>query len=232
MKLLGNTYLVNGWGYLSEGCNIYIVETDSGLVMIDCGYEEELDATFEHMEDWELDPQNVTHVLLTHEHGDHSSAAWEMKERGAILVAHARAGEGIEAGDERTGSYRTHRAYIPCQIDMQLGDQELLEFGDLLIEAIHMPGHTEGCVIYRFTADGKQVTLTDDVVQDGLDGTIPGIGWEGSVDLDSQAYIKTLRRLYRMGTDVLLPGHRSVALKNGTKWIGGALAQAQVHWHK
>lgn len=232
MKLLSNIYLVNGWGYLSEGCNIYILETSSGLVMIDCGYEEELDATFEHMEYWNLDPQSITHVLLTHEHADHSSAAWEMKERGAILVAHERAAEGVEAGDERTGSYRTHRAYIPCQIDTKLGDQDVLEFGDLLIEAINMPGHAAGSIVYRFAVDGKQVTVTGDVVLDGLDGTVPGVGWEGSVDFDSGAYVKTLRRLYRMGTDVLLPGHRSVALENGTKWIGDALAQAQTRWHR
>ena len=74
---------------------------------------------------------NLVYLLETHAHADHVTGAGLMKERTDALTATGR----------HTGT--------TCA-DVQLADGDTLVFGDELIRVIATPGHTPGCVSYRW----------------------------------------------------------------------------------
>src|SRR5882724_4090483 len=66
-------------------------------------------------------------TLETHVHADHVTGAWLMKDAVGSQIAAAQA-SGTEGGDRG------------------LSDNDVLEIGDLRIEARATPGHTGGCL--------------------------------------------------------------------------------------
>jgi len=77
---------------------------------------------------------DVTHLLLTHHHHDHVCAIDDVKARFPKIVVLAHPDEPIEGA----------RRFRPLRI------------GDVLVEAIHTPGHTAGML--NFTVDGHVFT--------------------------------------------------------------------------
>ena len=74
---------------------------------------------------------NLVYLLETHAHADHVTGAGLMKERTDALTATGR----------RTGAN--------CA-DVQLAHGDTLVFGDEVIRVVATPGHTIGCVSYRW----------------------------------------------------------------------------------
>jgi hydroxyacylglutathione hydrolase len=134
----------------------------------------------------EAEGVTVTHVLLTHPHGDHVAGVAEARERlgGPKLVAHPAAAEEVE--DE---------------VDETLEDGSRLETGGLEIEAIHTPGHAAGHLAYL--VNGVEL-FTGDVLFKGTVGGTKAPGASGFEDLKS-----SVMRLMELppGTRVH-PGHR------------------------
>src|SRR5690554_2474002 len=86
MQIRNNIYHVTGgnWGYLG---NAYVIEYSGGYVMVDTGSPEALDRMLETLKYWDIDPNKITHVLLTHGHDDHLGGAKLFKEEyGAKIV--------------------------------------------------------------------------------------------------------------------------------------------------
>jgi glyoxylase-like metal-dependent hydrolase (beta-lactamase superfamily II) len=77
---------------------------------------------------------DVTHLLLTHHHHDHVCAIDDVKSRFPKIIVLAHPDEPIEGA----------RRFQPLRI------------GDVLVEAIHTPGHTAGML--NFTVDGHVFT--------------------------------------------------------------------------
>ena len=81
----------------------------------------------------------VTHILVTHHHGDHVAHLDAMRERyGAPVLAHPLEGPRLPGGADAT-----------------LGHGDVVETGDLRIEALHTPGHTDGML--AFVVNGERV---------------------------------------------------------------------------
>lgn len=119
-------------------------------------------------------------VLETHLHSDHISAADALRER-----THAYIAAGRQAGIEA--------------VDRPLADGDVLRVGLLCIDVIATPGHTPGCLTYRwadrlFTGDGLLI---------GGCGRISEPGGNGVALYDS-----VTRRLFCHADETLVyPGH-------------------------
>ncbi len=86
---------------------------------------------------------NLVYLLETHAHADHVTGAGLIKERTDAMTA--------------TGRHSGARC-----ADVQLADGDTLIFGDEVIRVIATPGHTPGCVSYRwrncvFTGDALMI---------------------------------------------------------------------------
>ena len=97
----------------------------------------------------------VTHILVTHHHGDHVAHLDEMRKRYAVpVLAHPLEGPRLPGG-----------------ADTSLGHGDVVESGDLRIEALHTPGHTDGML--AFVVDGSEC-FTGDTLFAGSVGGVRG----------------------------------------------------------
>jgi hydroxyacylglutathione hydrolase len=125
-----------------------------------------------------------THLLLTHHHGDHVAENGVYKERfGVEILAHPLEAEHLVDVD---------RAFEPG---------ELLRVGDLRIDALHTPGHTEGMLAFRV---GDEHVFTGDTL---FKGSVGGVRAPGSTTFDDlrRSIMEVLMSL--PGETEVHPGH-------------------------
>ena len=163
--------------------NAYLVaDEESGKgVLIDGN--DDLGPLIERAEDEGIE---ITHVLLTHPHGDHVAGVAEAREQldDPRLVAHEDAAEEI-----------------PDDVDDAIGDGSQIETGGLRIEAIYTPGHATGHVAYL--VNGTDV-FTGDVLFKGTVGGTMAPGASGLDDLKA-----SVMRLMELSPETTVhPGHR------------------------
>ncbi len=134
----------------------------------------------------ERDGIEITHVLVTHPHGDHVAGLAEARERlgGPPLVAHAECAAELDE-----------------EVAVVLADGEKLSTGGLEIEAILTPGHAAGHL--AFLVDGTDV-FTADVLFKGTVGGTMAPGGSGFADLKASV----LRLLELPPETRVHPGHR------------------------
>ena len=128
----------------------------------------------------------VTHVLVTHPHGDHIAGLAEAREAlgNPPLVAHP--DTAAELDDE---------------VAVLLGDEDELDAGGLHIQALYTPGHAAGHLAYLI--DGSDV-FTADVLFKGTVGGTMAPGASGFADLKASV----LRLLELPPETTVHPGHK------------------------
>jgi hydroxyacylglutathione hydrolase len=129
---------------------------------------------------------NVTQILVTHHHGDHVAHLEAMRERypNAPVLAHA-----LEA------------PRLPGGADGTLDQGDVVEGGDLRIEALHTPGHTDGML--SFVVDGAEC-FTGDTLFAGSVGGVRGATATSFEDLRGSI----MDRLLTLSPScVINPGH-------------------------
>jgi glyoxylase-like metal-dependent hydrolase (beta-lactamase superfamily II) len=134
----------------------------------------------------ERDGIEITHVLVTHPHGDHVAGLAEARERlgNPPLVAHADAA-----------------AELDQEVEVTLADGEKLATGGIEIEAIYTPGHAAGHL--AFLLQGTDV-FTADVLFKGTVGGTMAPGASGIADLEA-----SVMRLMELPPQTRVhPGHR------------------------
>ncbi len=129
------------------------IATDDGIILLDVGVPNSLDALEELMADDRFDLSDVTMLLLAHQDVDHAGAAAEFAERtGAPVVAHREDAAAI-TGEERPIKTRDER-YPPADVDIALTGGETFSTNAGPLEVIETPGHTPGHVsLYLPRAD-------------------------------------------------------------------------------
>ena len=128
----------------------------------------------------------ITHVLLTHHHWDHVVGAERLAERfGVPVLAHELC--AAELGDKVTET---------------IGDGDVVESGELRIEAKHTPGH---CADHLALLFNDSDCLTADVLFKGTVGGTRAPGATGFEDLKSSVMEKLMK--LPPGTRIH-PGHR------------------------
>jgi len=134
----------------------------------------------------ERDRIEITHILITHPHGDHIAGLAAAQEQlgGVPMVAHAEA-----------------LAEIEYEVAETIADGETLTTGDLEIEAISTPGHASGHV--AFLVNGSDV-FTADVLFKGTVGGTMAPGASGFADLKA-----SVMKLIELHPETAVhPGHR------------------------
>ncbi len=126
----------------------------------------------------------VRRVIETHGHWDHIQAIPEMRDAGYSV--------GVTADD----------AGMLPSYDELIGDDEVIEVGDLRLRTVLTPGHTPGSVCFR--VEGKPILFSGDTLFPGGPGATQ---FEGG---DFPTIITSIEdRLFsRLAPDTLvLPGH-------------------------
>lgn len=126
--------------------NNYLIwdEQSQEAVLVDCSdYREDV------LADVKSNKLSVKYILLTHGHFDHVLGVNKMREAlGAKVVLH----ESDKVLTDNINEFGNIFIGLPEQeipkIDIEVKDNDVLEFGGKKIKVIHTPGHTEGGVCY------------------------------------------------------------------------------------
>ena len=213
---------------IGQGCNVYAIRTEEGIIIIDGGLTTALPAIEEQLELFGMRLADVKMLIASHCHFDHYETFHEIRKiSGATVLAHAEDADVLEAGDARTGWHVRGvfgvkpEAPAPLPVDQRVEDGEIIALGSAKLEVIHTPGHTNGSICLYATIAGKKMLFTGDVVsQSGHSGGMTG--WIGSPTLGIDAYRRSLTRLGELEVDCLLGGHENPCMKNGWGPISSA----------
>lgn len=230
MQILPDIYLADGFAY-AQHPNFYVLHNDSGTIVVDSGsVPADLERAEAQLNVWGISLETVDYLFLTHSHYDHIGNAAAIRERGAFVIAGPGDAEGIEKSDARTIPYAAGFRLPTCKVDRVVEDGDTIEACGFRFEVIHAPGHTNGCVIYRFEHAGKTIWLAGDVLFCGNTGFQPELGWQGGEEFDKPTYIRTLKRLAGLHVDCILAGHYMPYLREGHRLVGRAYVKALIEW--
>jgi glyoxylase-like metal-dependent hydrolase (beta-lactamase superfamily II) len=177
-----------------KGTNLYVIG-EGRVAVVDPGpaSSEQLDVLQAGLEG-----ETITHILLTHCHGDHSGAAQALKARtGAAACGMPRAvGEpGLAAGGPSGRSF-----VVPVEFDIPLSHGTTLAGEGWQVEAAHTPGHAPDHLCFHLA--GRNILLSGDHV----------MGWNTSVIAPPEghmgSYMRSLELLMTRVDDLTyFPGH-------------------------
>ena len=146
-----------------------------------------------------LEGRNVTHVLVTHHHIDHSPLAAPLAEQfgcevygyGKQVIPPAGGEVRLEAGDD-----------LSFKPDVEIRDGEVFEGDGWTLEAIHTPGHTSNHMC--FALHEENTLFSGDHI----------MGWSTSVvsppDGHMGDYLNSLEKILGRSFDRIIPTHGPV----------------------
>jgi len=138
--------------------------------------------------------QNITHILLTHNHNDHSPLAKKIKEETGAKIYFKNLSNDIETEDQFEEGYDKD-----IEGDIELNDGDIIETNEWTLEAIHTPGHTSNHICYSLAEE--DVLFSGDHV----------MGWSTTVivppDGNMNDYINSLKKLLKRSENNFYPTH-------------------------
>lgn len=137
---------------------VYILECEGGLILVDVGFTPECHANIQaELDSMGVSWENIKMIIITHAHGDHIENLPQVKElTGAeVVIGH---GDG-DALLERTG--------VKADLEMDHGDIIGACGG---IEIVHVPGHSDGnlCLYLR----GLKAIIAGDTIFGDSEGNL------------------------------------------------------------
>jgi len=209
-------------------CNCWLFDAGGHFVLFDTGAGVGIDAIFDEMRDDGLAPEKLTHVFLTHAHGDHSGGAFEIKKRSGCQVwcgeltagLLAEGEDAISLGAARAaGVYPVDYIYNPPVPDAVFRPEAPILIGTLKITPIVTPGHSLDHTSFLV----EQATSTALVTGDAMlhSGRII---YHGTYDFDVGQSADSIRKLATLDFEVLLPGHGIFVRRGGRRHVDAAVA--------
>ena len=186
--------------------NVYLVINNKELMIIDTGTAGNAKKTVEYIQKLGHQPNEVSTIILTHYHMDHSGSAKELKEvTGAKVAANPQDALFISGETPypkpKSLLLRAAQSFIkpaPVPVDIKLKDGDVI--GNLKV--FFTPGHSPGSIM--LLDERRKVLFSGDTLR--IDNTKVTRGpenftWDKTLEDESIARVATL------DFDVLLPGH-------------------------
>lgn len=230
MKLAERLYLV-GSGSMGFDltdpfdCHVYLLDGGDELALVDVGAGMGAEAILENVRAEGFDPARIRHLLLTHAHGDHAGGAARMRALlgGPAVYLSGTVARALRTGDERAvsldvakraGIYPPDYRLEPCEVDVALAEGDTVRIGDLALDVLDTPGHSDGHVSFVLEHAGVRTLFAGDVVFFGGRILLQAIH-----DCRLDAHVASLRKLRELDVAVLLPGHLTLSLRDGQRHV-------------
>ncbi len=176
----------------------WAITTSEGIIIIDALYDYAVEAeVVDGLRKLGLDPEDITHVVISHGHGDHHGGAKYLQDQfGAQIVMGAPDWDLVE---------RSTRDPIPSR-DVVATDEMEIRLGETTVTMYQTPGHTEGTV--------STMIEVRDRGRSHLTASWGGTSLFATTSVESiQAYIDSAVRYQQLietrGADVLIANHTS-----------------------
>jgi glyoxylase-like metal-dependent hydrolase (beta-lactamase superfamily II) len=204
VKVTDEIYQVGG-GPLSEpeDAAVYLINFDGHAALVDAGCGFSNDRLLINIRACGVKPEQLELLLITHCHFDHTGGAASLRDLlHCRTVAHQLDAEFLEAGDNVVTAADWYDSTIkPFIVDWKItGPRETIHLGENAIEAIHIPGHTPGSVVYLTESQGLKVLFGQDV-----HGPLAA-----SFHSNREDYQQSIKLLLTFEADILCEGHYGV----------------------
>ena len=145
-KIFGNLYFIG----IRAVCT-HLIDTGSGLIIIDPGYSESLNIIVNNIQELGFKPSDIKYIVVSHAHYDHADSV-------AALVEMTGAKTFISKEDLPllTGEI-FHYPLKSFKPDVLLNDGDTITLGNTCIKCMSTPGHTDGTMSFFFdVTDGEK----------------------------------------------------------------------------
>ena len=208
--------------------NVYLWESNGLLGLVDTGVPGSADAILAAVDAIGHAPQDLTEIVLTHFHRDHTGSAAELARRtGAHIVAHA-ADAAIMEGRERPPPPQLTELERPLA-EMLLGDvanlpgpqpeavriDRLVEEGEVTAgggQIVTIPGHTRGSI--GVLLPGLGVLFTGDSIASTDSAPILG-----PFNLNTADAIAAVRKQAQLNFEIACVGHGRPIVGNASRKV-------------
>ena len=172
--------------------NIFFYTKGGTTIMIDAGYNY---ARLREKMGWlDIDPASIEHILITHQDTDHVGA---LERDSELLFRDATVYIGEIENRYLTGETRRkvfHGFYKLPMVKtdnprMLLKDGQVLDFDGIKVEALLVPGHTWGHMVYLID---DEYLFTGDTIWFGTDG---GYSFLSTLAEDNKLAVRSLEKL-------------------------------------
>ena len=156
-------------------------------------------------------PGDVTDLILTHSHIDHSAAASTCQKNFSVRVhLNAIGADWLARGDHRLiGNPGPGGDVEPFSVDHAIEDGQAFEVAGAEVLPMFTPGHTPDSTLLMMKLAGKRIGFCGDVCF-GPDqqGKLGGVGWLCVMwESNLLHYRGSLQRMIETKLDMMLPGH-------------------------
>ncbi|MCA9210570.1 MAG: MBL fold metallo-hydrolase, partial [Planctomycetales bacterium] len=194
------------------GCNVYLVFDQNEWMLIDIGYEENVDEIVELIRQMDFPLSQCKALIATHADVDHIQGLAKAKALlRAPVLAHPKAAGPLASGDKLRTFAEIEAQGIrldmpPVEVDELIDDGQQLTVGELKLDVWLTPGHTDSQLSFRM---GDLLFSGDNIYRDGCVGAIDA--HHGS---DLTKFVSSLRRIRKSDVQWLLPSHGPIFRKD------------------
>jgi glyoxylase-like metal-dependent hydrolase (beta-lactamase superfamily II) len=209
-------------------CNAYAVLCEGEVLLIDAGVGINTESLLRNLAADGIRAEQITTLLLTHGHLDHSGGAGWLHERlGLEVIASQETAAALETGDEdaislgaakRAGIYDAAISLHACRVARKLQGGEIWKVRDTTIRAMRTPGHSDDMLSFLLQTPSELLAFTGDTVFHG-----GRIALQDTHDCRPAAYARSLRALAALPIEGLFPGHGIWSLTRGAAQIQSSL---------
>ncbi|MBQ9827992.1 MAG: MBL fold metallo-hydrolase [Lachnospiraceae bacterium] len=237
MKITDSIYIVGGgkWGFGISNvidCNIYLIDTGDGLVLLDAGTGLEPERVDANIEAHGFSVKDIKAILITHYHGDHACGASRFQKlSGAPIYAPELEADAIRDGDEvqtsvgacKGGLYPLDFVYPKSDNVIPMKEGDTLTVGNITFTFYMCPGHSLQDMVVYADIDGKKCLFTGDFVfAQGM------VLIQSLADVSVYPYAQAMRKIAELPIDAAFPGHGVFVLEGGHAFVDFALAKFNV----
>lgn len=213
--------------------NAFVIDAgDEGLILVDTGTPADAGTILDAIGELGKRPTDVNHILVTHCHNDHAGGLAEIKEAtGAAAYMHPKDAEMVRGGEALRPWVRTpgvlddatyHALFdnVPDAVPAAEVENEVSDGGTLPlaggIEAVHVPGHCAGQIVFLWSEHGG-VLLAGDAVANVMEILTLSPTHE---DLDEG--IRSARKLTGLKFEAACFGHGEDIVEDAAARLGEA----------
>ena len=201
-KVLGDVYFV-GTNWVSA----FLLDTNEGLILIDCAMQETLYLIIDSIHRLGFDPRNIKKIFLTHGHFDHVGAVRAIKE---ISGCEVWIGKGDEFFFTERRDLIVFEDRVPeFKIDHFYDYEKTIKVGNFEIQPVHCPGHTPGTTSFFFDIVNENKKLKC-AIHGGLGAGVMHKEFllANKLPLTLQdSYLESIDKVIDREVDVVLPSH-------------------------
>lgn len=232
MRITEHVYVLSGSYYSAGGMtnvlgDVYAIDAPGGLILIDSGYSKDALAIITENLAYHKLPKTPKRIIITHAHYDHCGNARAYQETGAKIITGAEdAYQCVNGGSQlmpTPSPFDDMHIFPAFDPDDTIAEDCVKEICGINIKFIKIPGHTPGHIAALIDMDGKKILFTGDALNPQGSVLLDSVtlGWQGDVKYSRQAIVDSMMHLLDAApdTDVILPGHGKICMKNGAAMI-------------